>query len=73
MLVLSRKLGEKIRIGDEIEIEVLNIRGSRIRLGISCPLDFSITRSDLIPQALPKEVELWTESTCLSEFQSAGI
>ncbi len=47
MLVLSRKQGEKIRIGNEIEIEVLSVRGSRVRLGISCPIEIAIQRGEL--------------------------
>jgi carbon storage regulator CsrA len=47
MLVLTRKLGEKIRIGDEIEVEILSIHGSRVRLGIACPIEIPIRRSEL--------------------------
>jgi carbon storage regulator CsrA len=46
MLVLSRKLGEKICIGDEIELEVLEIRGNKIRLGISAPRECRIVRAE---------------------------
>ena len=46
MLVLSRKLGEKIRIDGDIEVEVLEISGNRIRLGITAPQDCRIVRSE---------------------------
>ena len=46
MLVLSRKLGEKICIDGGIELEVLEIRGNRIRLGISAPQDCRVLRSE---------------------------
>jgi len=47
MLVLTRKLGEKISIaGGEIELEVLEISGSRIRLGISAPQEYRIARAE---------------------------
>ncbi len=46
MLVLSRKLGEKITIDGDIELEVLEITGNRIRLGISAPQDYRIVRAE---------------------------
>jgi carbon storage regulator len=46
MLVLSRKLGEKICIDGEIEVEVLEIKGNRVRLGISAPNDRRIVRAE---------------------------
>ena len=39
MLVLSRKVGERIRIGDTIQIDVLAIRGKHVRLGFFAPLE----------------------------------
>jgi carbon storage regulator len=46
MLVLSRKSNERIRIG-EIEVVVLEIRGKRVRLGISAPREISVERAEL--------------------------
>jgi len=53
MLVLSRKLGEKIRIGDSIEITVTSIERGKIRLGIEAPRDILIIRSELIAGGAP--------------------
>lgn len=47
MLVLTRKPGEKIRIGDEIVLTVIEIRGNRIKIGINAPSDVSIVRGEL--------------------------
>ncbi len=49
MLVLSRKLGEKIFIGDNICITVVDIDRGKIRLGIEAPRDVSIYRQELMP------------------------
>lgn len=46
MLVLSRKLGESIHIGDGVTITVLDLRPSRIRLGINAPLSVRIQREE---------------------------
>ena len=47
MLVLTRKSGEAINVGDEITITVLEIRGNQVRLGIQAPLAVVIQRKEL--------------------------
>ena len=47
MLVLTRKLGEKIHIGDNITITVVDVKGGKIRLGIDAPDDVVIFRHEL--------------------------
>ena len=47
MLILSRKKGESIKIGDDIEIFVAEIKGDKVRLGISAPDDMKICRTEL--------------------------
>ncbi len=47
MLVLSRKLGEKIRIGDDITVTVLGVRGGVVKLGIEAPRDVRVLRDEL--------------------------
>jgi carbon storage regulator len=47
MLVLSRKLGETIHIGDKIKITVLRICGSRIIIWTDAPAEFRILRGEL--------------------------
>lgn len=47
MLVLSRKSGEKIRIGDDVAITVVRIGPNTVRLGIEAPRDMSILREEL--------------------------
>src|SRR5689334_22187733 len=49
MLVLSRKRGESIRIGDGIVITVLDVRPSRTRIGIDAPLSVRVQREEVRP------------------------
>jgi carbon storage regulator len=51
MLCLSRKLGERIIIGKDIVITVIDIQGNKIRLGIEAPRDVSVMRAELVPPA----------------------
>jgi carbon storage regulator len=48
VLVLTRKIGEKILIGEDISITVLDVRGDSIRLGIDAPRGLSIQRSEVV-------------------------
>lgn len=56
MLVLSRQRDETIMIGDEIEITVVDIRGDKIRLGISAPSRIAVHRKEVY-EAIRKENE----------------
>lgn len=47
MLILSRKKGESIKIGDDIEIFVTDTKGDKVRLGISAPEHMKISRTEL--------------------------
>ncbi len=47
MLILSRKKGESIRIGEDIEIFVTEVKGDKVRLGISAPDEMKISRAEL--------------------------
>ena len=47
MLVLSRKLGETIRIGDDIEVKVLGVDGDQVKIGIVAPKKIKVHRSEI--------------------------
>jgi carbon storage regulator len=51
MLVLSRKLGEEVAIGDNIRRTVVAIHGRKVRLGFTAPPEVSILREELCPKA----------------------
>jgi carbon storage regulator len=54
MLVLSRQRDEVIKIGDDIEITVVDIRGDKVRLGITAPKEVSVHRKEVY-EAIKKE------------------
>jgi len=57
MLVLSRKRGESIMIGDDVEITVLDIRGNKVRLGIAAPAEIPVHRKEVY-EAIKQEGRL---------------
>ena len=48
MLVLSRKVNETIKVGDDIEIRILEVKGDTIRVGIEAPKSVDILRGELV-------------------------
>lgn len=47
MLILTRKSGEGIRIGDSITIRIIEIRGNQVRLGVDAPKNISVHRDEI--------------------------
>ncbi|KQS68378.1 carbon storage regulator CsrA [Modestobacter sp. Leaf380] len=50
MLTLTRTIGETIRIGDDIEVHVVEVRGNTVRLGFKAPREVSIHREEVYRQ-----------------------
>lgn len=50
MLALSRKKGESLFIGDDIEVVVVDVKGDQVRLGINAPRDLVILRAELVDE-----------------------
>lgn len=51
MLVLSRRQGERIKLGDSIVLTIIRVAGDTVRLGIKAPPDVVILREELEPHA----------------------
>ena len=47
MLVLTRKAGESVCIGDEIEVRIVSVRGQKVRIAIEAPQSIVVRRSEL--------------------------
>ncbi|TDV67854.1 carbon storage regulator CsrA [Pseudomonas sp. LP_7_YM] len=47
MLILTRKVGESINIGDDITVTILGVQGSQVRLGINAPKNVSVHREEI--------------------------
>jgi carbon storage regulator len=49
MLILTRRPGEIVNIGSDVRVEVLEVRGNQVRIGITAPPDVKILRAELAP------------------------
>ena len=47
MLILTRRVGESLMIGDNVDITVLGIRGNQVRIGIDAPKEVSVHREEI--------------------------
>ena len=57
MLILTRKLGEQIAIGDNIRIKLVEIKGSQVKLGIEAPREVSIHRLEIYERIRSQNLE----------------
>ena len=71
MLVLSRKKDEKIVIGDQITLMVIDIRGDKVRLGIEAPKDVAVHRQEVY-EAIQKEMEMEQQQKTEQNDQTVG-
>ncbi len=69
MLILTRKVGEVIAIGDQIKIKVVEVVGNKIKLGFEAPADFRIYREEIYCKI--KEQNQLASSWDLNEFRNA--
>lgn len=63
MLVLSRKTGERIAIGGNVELTVVSVAGGKVKLGLSAPPDVAIRRAELLQCPTEASSRTQTEST----------
>ena len=47
MLILTRRVGESLMIGDEVKVTVLGVKGNQVRIGVNAPKDVSVHREEI--------------------------
>ncbi len=71
MLVLSRQKDESIVIGDDVEVTIVDVRGDKVRLGITAPKSIPVHRREIY-EAIQREKEAQRQSEQGSAQQAAG-
>jgi len=57
MLILTRRLGETLMVGDEVTVSVLGIKGNQVRIGINAPKEVSVHREEIYERIKAEEQE----------------
>ena len=55
MLILTRRVGETLMIGDNVTVTVLRVKGNQVRLGVSAPKDVSVHREEIFQRIQQEE------------------
>ena len=74
MLVLSRKLGEAITIGDQITVTVIEVRDGKVRLGVDAPRDMRVYRQEIYLKVQQENVQAaeWNLADLENVVQAIG-
>ena len=67
MLILTRRVGESLRIGDDVSVTVLGIKGSQVRLGVNAPKSVSVYREEVYDRINDENSKNSGENTKTSE------
>jgi len=62
MLILTRRIGETLNIGDDVQVTVLGVKGNQVRLGVSAPKEIPVHREEIY-QRIKKEKESGVQET----------
>jgi carbon storage regulator len=66
MLILTRRVGETLMIGDEVTVTVLGVKGGQVRIGVNAPKEVAVHREEIYDR-IRKEQQAGGESASFSE------
>lgn len=72
MLILTRRTGESVMIGDDINVTVLGVKGNQVRLGVNAPRDVGVHREEVY-QKINSAQELDQATTQVSKGAVSGV
>jgi len=71
MLILTRRVGETLMVGDNVKVTVLGVKGNQVRIGVDAPKDVSVHREEIY-QRIQREKLAGLEAALLQQHSSAN-
>jgi len=62
MLILTRRVGESLMIGDDVSVTILGVKGNQVRVGVNAPRDVAVHREEIYERIKQEQLEQSTES-----------
>ena len=72
MLILTRRVGETLMIGDEVTVTVLGVKGNQVRIGVNAPREVAVHREEIYDRIKAEEEQNQTQSTTEEEKDQVG-
>jgi len=57
VLILTRRVGDSLKIGDDVTVTVLSVKGNQIRIGISAPKDVAVHREEIFEKVQQEQAQ----------------
>jgi carbon storage regulator len=73
MLILSRRLGESVMVGDEVSVKVLSVKGDQVRLGFAAPARIEVHREEVYEQIQAGRLEKTLQLKADTRFFSGTV
>jgi carbon storage regulator len=67
MLILTRRVGETLMIGDEVTVTVLGVKGNQVRIGVNAPRDVAVHREEIYERIKREQAEAGQGSGAASQ------